>query len=65
MIDRGVASNMCVKLKDIPALFVRWVARIKLRETPSGRGCDSFHKEGHGLAPAGADIRLKSLLPPL
>jgi len=56
---------MCVKLKDIPALFVRWVARIKLRETPSGRGCDSFHKEGHGLAPAGADIRLKSLLPSL
>ena len=32
---------MCVKLKDIPALFVRWVARIllfKLCETPSGRG---------------------------
>jgi len=59
---------MCVKLKDIPALFVRWVARIllfNLRETPSGRGCGSSHKGGGGLAPAGADIRLKSLLPPL
>ena len=57
---------MCVKLKDIPALFVRWVARIllfKLCETPSGRGCGSCLKKGRGLAPAGAVIRLKSLPP--
>src|SRR5215472_17840337 len=67
LIDHGVASIICLKLKDIPALFVRWVARIlffKLRETSSGRGCGSCLKKGRGLAPAGRRYPLEESAAP-